>query len=282
MNMRQLTVFEMIAREGNMTKAAQKLYMSQPAVSHMIHDLEVELGIQLFDRIGKKIFLNEYGKLFLEKTRKVLEGYEDLCHGRLSPPLRIGSSITIADFWLPKILKEAKDASIDFIVDVDRSEAVYEKLTRNELDLALLEGEIFDERLIQIPFSEYELHAVCGKDHPYATKKSITLHQLCEEPLYLREKGSAIREVFDSALNLANLSVRPIYTSVNSQAIIYSIASGLGMSILPDLLLKDRNDLHILDIEGVTLKNRNRLVYPKDKYLSDSMKMLCAMIIKES
>lgn len=282
MNIRQLKVFEMIAREGNMTKAAQKLYMSQPAVSHMIHDLEEELDIQLFDRIGKKIYLNEYGKLFLEKTHKVLEGYEDLRYGRLSPPLRIGSSITIADFWLPEILKEAKQASIDFIVDVDRSETVYEKLIRNELDLALIEGEISDERLIQIPFSEYQLHAVCSHDDAYANTKVITLQQLCEEPLYLREKGSAIREVFDSALNLANISVRPVYTSVNSQAIIYSVAAGLGMSILPDLLIKDRKDLHILEIEGVRLINSNRMVYAKDKYLSESMKMLCSLITKEN
>lgn len=282
MNIRQLTVFEMIAREGNMTKAAQRLYMSQPAVSHMIHDLEEELDIQLFDRIGKKVFLNEYGKLFLEKTRKVLEGYEDLCNGRLSPPLRIGSSITIADFWLPEILKEAQDASIDFMVDVDRSETVYEKLMRNELDLALIEGEVSDERLIQIPFSDYELHAVCGKNHVYAKQNSITLHQLCNEPLYLREKGSAIREVFDSALNLANMSVRPVYTSVNSQAIIYSIAAGLGISILPDLLIKDHPDLHLLEITGVKLRNTNRMIYPKDKYLSESMKTLCALITKEN
>ena len=281
MNFRQLTVFVMVAQEENMTKAAEKLYMTQPAISHMIHDLEEELNMHLFDRIGKKIYLNEIGKQFLDKTRKVLDGYEELKKGQLSAPIRIGSSITIANFWLPAFLKEMKEQAIEAIVEVDRSEVVYEKLKRNELDIALVEGNIEDDRMIQLPFSSYELHAVCGKHHPFAQQDSIAMTQLCKEPLLLREKGSAIREVFDAACNLANISMHPVYTSVNSQAIISSLKAGLGLSILPDLLVKDDKDIHQLTIEGVSLRNTNRLMILKDKYQSEAMKAFIALITKK-
>lgn len=279
MNFRQLNVFVQVAEEGTMTKAAQKLYMTQPAISHMIHDLEEEIGVALFDRIGKKVYLNAYGKQFLDKTRQVLDGYEELKNGPLSPPIRLGSSITIANFWLPEILQAANQQGIRVIVEVDRSEEVYQKLTRNELDIALVEGIIQDDRMIQIPFSEYDLHAICGMKHPYADRQRITLQELCEEPLYLREKGSAIREVFDAALHLANMSIQPVYTSVNSQAIISGVKTGLGMSILPDLLVKENPAIHRLDIEGVLLHNTNRLMYGKDKYQSEEMKALIQIIL---
>lgn len=98
MTIRRLYIFKTVCEEGSVTGAAKKLYMTQPAVSHVIHELEEELGTVLFDRISKKVFLNQTGKLLLKKTVRILELYEDLEKGvydlENQAVLRVGASIT--------------------------------------------------------------------------------------------------------------------------------------------------------------------------------------------
>ena len=109
-NIRQLQVFKTLCDELNFTKTAEKLNMTQPAVSHVIGSLEEEFGVRLVDRLNRRIYLTTAGKLFLAKAIRLLDLYDDL---RLNfwaekeqQPLRVGSCLTIANFWLPGIIKE--------------------------------------------------------------------------------------------------------------------------------------------------------------------------------
>ena len=112
MNLRQLEVFRAVCEQGGFTRAAQSLYMTQPAVSHVIAELEKEAGCPLFDRISRRIYLTEAGRIFLEKARQILELHEELSAGFPAltgqAPLRIGSGITIANFHLPTILRRCR------------------------------------------------------------------------------------------------------------------------------------------------------------------------------
>lgn len=280
MTIRHLRIFKIVCEEGNITKAAKKLYMTQPAVSHVINDLEEKIGNSLFDRVSKRIYLNEFGKLFLDKAIHILELYDDLEGGldslKEQAALHIGSSITIANFWLPALLRkfESQWRKTPVRVEVESARIITEKLLCNEVDLALIEGVFPRENLVCIPFSSYKLVVLCAKDHPLASREEITIEELARQKLLLREKGSAIRDTFDSALTLHHLSADPVWTSVNSQALIQAAKNNLGITIMPDILVEkecERKELVQLSVQGLYLENQNYLAYHKDKFLSESM-----------
>lgn len=291
MNMRQLTIFKTVCEELNFTKAGQKLYMTQPAISHVIGELEKETKCVLFDRISRKVYLTEAGKQLYEKVIHLLELYEDLTDHisvlEETAPLRIGSSITIANFWLPRFLLKLKkeQKQIQWKVEINIASQIEKKLIQNELDLALVEGIVRGKNLIKIPFSSYRMAAVCACGHPFACKKRISISEFLQEPILLREKGSAIRDTIDSAFLLHHVYLEPSWTSVNSQSLIYAVKEGLGMTILPELLVQEevqKGNLAMLEIEEMELVNQNSILYHKDKFCSQNMKKLIEVIQKET
>jgi len=280
MNIRTLSIFRTVCEEMNFTKAAQKLYMTQPAVSHAIKDLEEEKRIILFDRIGKKIYLTKTGKIFLDKVIKILDLYEHLDNNFvISPeenPILVGSCITIGNFWLPNIIKKFKKnhRNTPVKVIIDSAAKIEQLLVDNKIDTALIEGMVKNQYLEKHLFSSYKLSVVCSSKHPFVHKNNITINEFLNENLILREKGSAIRDCVDNALSRKDIYINPNWTSINSQAIIEAIIDNLGISVLPNILVKNQvknNQLKLLSIEKVKLQNNNYIVYHKDKVLSQIM-----------
>ena len=287
MNIRQLTIFKEVCKEGNISKAAQSLYMSQPAVTIAIKELEASLTEPLFDRIANRLILNESGKLFLTKTIHLLELYDDLEKNHIlhanQVPLRIGSSMTIANFWLPKIIKtfEEHHQITPVHVQINSAKEISEKLLRNELDFALIEGAHVNEQLIHVPFSKYLLSFVCSPSHPLASKKEITFNQLLTYRILLREEGSAIRETFDSLCTLHNEFIAPTWISTNSQSLIQATLENLGITILPIPLIQkelEEGRLIKINVKDIELINTNYIVYFKDKFITSSMKEFIKII----
>lgn len=286
---RHLRVFQAVCEEGSVTKAAKRLYMTQPAVSHVIHELESGLGIQLFDRVSRRIDLNQTGERFLQKAVRILELYDELEMGAFllerQAPLRLGSSITIANFWLPALLK--KMASVCPVtpvqVTIERANEVLQKLHDNKLDAALVEGPVLQDTFLTFRFSAYRLVVVCPPGHPLAQQEETSVQELVREPFLLREKGSAIRDTFDSALLLHGLSVEPIWTSVNSPALMEGVKNGFGLSVMPeDLIQKElkQGALQMVNVPGLSLQNENHLALHKNKYQSEPLRALI-QIVKE-
>lgn len=283
MTIKQLYIFKVVCEEGSVTKAANRLYLTQPAVSHVINELEVKMGVLLFDRLSKKIFLNETGKLFLEKAIRILDLYDELekggCPLEKHAVLRIGSSITIANYWLPAILKrfEAACGDTPIKVNVNSAKIITDKLLNNEFDIAFIEGPIAQKQLTAIPFSSYQLLAVCSPSHPFSSHFGITIADLAAERLLLREKGSAIRDVIDSIFLLHGISIEPSFTSVNSGALLQAAKHNLGITILPDVLIRQEvlnGEVTALPIQDITLTNRNHIVFHKDKFQTEPIKVL--------
>ncbi len=281
MNLRHLRIFKTVCEEESITRAAEKLFMTQPAVSNAINELECYLGICLFDRISRRLYLNETGKLFLAKTIKLLDLYDDLEQNNAT--IKVGSSITIANFILPKAIANfetvCKNTPTNIIIDNARN--IENMLLNNEIDLGLIEGVIYKEELIKIPFSNYGLAVLCSPEHKFALEKSIDVNTLIKERLLLREKGSAIRDVFDSALLLHNITVNPEWTSVNSQALIYAVKQNLGISVLPKILVESelsRGELFEVKVNDFELISVNHIVFHKDKIQTKNYKTLVEII----
>ncbi|MCQ4925767.1 LysR family transcriptional regulator [Tissierella carlieri] len=287
MNLRHLRIFKAVCEEESITKASEKLFMTQPAVSHAINELESYLGICLFDRISRRLYLNETGKLFLAKVIRLLDLYDDLEQNSKeledNATIKIGSSITIASFILPKVIANfeavCKNTSTKVIIDNARN--IENMLLNNEIDLGLIEGVIYKEELIKIPFSNYESAVICSPQHKFALEKSIDVNSLIKERLLLREKGSAIRDVFDSALLLHNITVNPEWTSVNSQALIYAVKQNLGISVLPKILVERElinGEILEVKVNDLELASVNHIVLHKDKIQTKNYKILIEII----
>ena len=219
MNLRHLLIFKTVVDTGSFTKAAKQLFITQSGVSHAIRELEQQTNAVLFDRLSKAIILTPAGKLLLEKVIPILSLYHDLEKQidvlEMSAPLKVVSSITIATFWLPKILKQFASSypNIKVEVQVVSAKEALAVLECGEADLALVEGVVPPGPFIVIDFSSYQLNVLCAPD--YFADNEITLKELCTHDLLLREKGSATRDIIDSCLYLRGLAAYPKWTSVN-------------------------------------------------------------------
>lgn len=287
MNIRHLRIFKTVCEEESITKASEKLFITQPAVSQAINELECYLGICLFDRISRRLYLNETGKLFLGKVIKLLDLYDDLEQNAKeledNATIKIGSSITIANFILPKAITNFERACMNTPIKViiDNARNIENMLLNNEIDLGLIEGVIYQEDLIKIPFSNYRLAVICSPEHKFALEKYVEVSALIEERLLLREEGSAIRDVFDSALLLHNIIVNPEWTSVNSQALIYAVKHNLGISVLPKILVENElnsGELFEVKVNDFELISVNHIVFHKDKIQTQNYKRLIELI----
>lgn len=287
MKIRQLRIFKTVCEEGSITKAGEKLFMTQPAVSQTINDLEKDLNIQLFDRNARKIILNETGKLFLIKSEQLLKLYDELIENARfleeNATLKIGSSITIANFILPLSLLEFEEAcnQTPIKVSVDNARTIENMVIKNVVDIGLIEGVIHSQELINIPISYFKLSVICSSTHPFANCDSIEVETLVKERLLLREVGSAIRDVFDSALLLHDIKIFPIWTSVNSQALIQAVKNGLGISVLPRILVEkeiENNEIVEVKVNDFELINVNHVIFDKSKYRTKSFEKFIEIV----
>lgn len=290
MSLRHFEIFRAVAETGNFTRAAERLYITQSAVSHTIRELEEKAGTALFDRLSKSVQLTKSGSLLLEEIMPILASCEALdarFHDlERRAPLHLVSSITIAAFWLPTILNAFQEDWPDNPVHVDVVSAAnaMDLLRQGQADLALIEGTPPQGPFTSSMFASYPMIVVCAPDYLLAHRE-LTIQQFCMERLLLREKGSAIRDTLDSALYLSGYTAQPAWTSVNSQALIEAAKAGLGIAILPDVLVREplaQGTLHALAVQDLTLHNEMYAVHHRDKYLTTPLKTLLQHIGSEN
>lgn len=286
MILRHIQILRAVARTGSFTKAAEQLYLTQSAVSHAVREMEARAGTALFDRLPKGVRLTPCGRRLLEEAAPILAAWETLDTRMDSleadTPLHLVSSITIASFWLPRLLRRFSMACPQTPVEVEvvsAGEAV-EILREGGADLALVEGVVPQGPFHSIAFASYRLVVVCAPGYR-PSHDELTLRELCGERLLLRQKGSAIRDTFDSAVLLSGFTPRPVWTSINSTALIEAAKAGLGITILPDLLVKsalEDGTLAELTVKDLSLYNDLNAVRRRDRYetapLSDLLRLI--------
>lgn len=268
----------------SVTVAADNLGIAQPAVSLAIKELETYYGIKLFDRICRKLFITEEGKVFLRYAREIISLLDKMENNVKDwdsfGMLRIGSSVTIGTCLLPEYINlfSPKYPKVNVHVTIDNSSVIEEKILLSQLDFALIEGLNHSDSIISQNFLDDELVLVCGQHHPLCRTPEITMEELTKQTLILREKGSGTRELFDSTLLTRGFTVIPAWESISTEAIISAVSSGIGVSILPYKLVKRSLDEHHLvriNISHTNFKRNFTIIYHKDKHLSKSA---CAFI----
>ncbi len=286
MVIRYLEILEAIAETGTFTSAAKKLYITQSAVSHAVAELEKQAGTALFERLPKGVALTRCGTSLLEESRSILTACRNLdrrmSHLEENTPVNIVSSITIASFLLPEILRDLKTSfpQIQLSVWVASANTAIDILQRGNADIAFWEGAAPKGNFQTVLLGSYNLCAACAPDFDLSVK-AISPDQLCRYPLLLREQGSAIRDTLDNTLALANLRADPVWESVNSLALIKAAEAGLGITILPEKLLLDSlllKKLRLISLDKMKMQNQMLALFHKDKYITKPFQILIGQL----
>lgn len=144
-------------------------------------------------------------------------------------------------------------------------------LLENKIDIGLIEGRVQNSFIQVFPYMTDSLCVICNPQHPYTKYKKIIPEILVNEVLILREKGSAVRELFDTKMENLGLRIEPLWESISSHAIIQAVKENLGISVLPYFLIKeyvDRGELAVLDIDNLNFSRNFNLIYHKNKFHS--------------
>ena len=240
---RRLQVFHAVAKHLSFTKAAEALFMTQPAVTFQIRQLEEHFGTRLFDRAHGRIALTEAGAMAIEYAERILALSTEMdtrlkeTSGQIAGPLLIGASTTIAEFLLPGVLGQFKSAYPAVVprLFVANSEAVQARIAERALDLGFIEGESHLPSLVTDVFCEDELQVVCAPSHPLAKQTSVAPASLLEHAYISREPGSGTREVIDRYLSKAGVSpdaLQVVMELGSPEAIKGLVATGLGFAIM--------------------------------------------------
>ena len=262
MNFGHLALFHAVARAGNMSRAAEELLISQPAISKQLKELERAMGTMLFDRVTRGMRLTDAGKLLhaystrifalAEEAQNAMEQLNGIERGSLI----VGASTTIGVYLLPKIFVvfRKKYPQIKLELVIANSQDIYKKLQSGEINLGLTEGVIEELDADASTFARDELVAIASPKHALAKKRSIPVKELVRQPFIVRETGSGTKSVVEKALARKGLTVTPIMSLGSTEAIKRAVASGIGvamvsaLSIQLELKTRELVRLHLRDL----------------------------------
>lgn len=238
--LRQLKTFVATAEYRNMSEAARHLYISQPTVSQIISDLEKEYNTVLFERQGRELMITPAGMLLLESAKQIISIYESLEQNmnsvNSSRPLKIGATVTIGTNIMGKIAENLAKIypDIDAQVTVHNTNHIEQMLIHNELDIALVEGIITNPDIISKPALLDTLCIICGKDHPFAQKESVSVEDLRGQNFILREKGSGTRGIFEQLMQVHHIPFKVKWESTSTPAIVDAVSRNLGLGFVSE------------------------------------------------
>jgi DNA-binding transcriptional LysR family regulator len=278
---RRLQVFRAVAKHLSFTRAAETLFMTQPAVTFQIRQLEDHFGTRLFDRTHGGITLTSAGAVVLDYAERILALSNELdtrvkeMGGQVAGPLFIGASTTIAEFLLPQILGEFKVRFPALMprLFVANSEAVQSRIEDRTLDLGFIEGDSHFPTLVSDICCEDELKVVCAPTHPLASEKTVTARELRQHAYITREVGSGTRQVTDHYFEKAGVSPETLNVVMelgSPEALKGLVATGLGFAIISKAAIV--KEIRLGQLVQIPLSPRLvrylSVVYPKERFQS--------------
>lgn len=278
MEHRLLEYFLTVAEELHFTRAADKLGISQPTLSHQIRLLEHELGTPLFHRSGKKNHLTQAGQVLMEHARRIFFELEQAkleigdIIGRQRGRLRIGCS---GNHLLTSALISfhRKYPGIELTVIELATEETCDGLLNNQLDIGVVFLPLDDERLVSIPLYDEELVAAVSPEHPFAARKELDLHQLGQTPLILFPKKFLVRQMIDTACNQIGITLQPVMELSTMESQLQMAEYNVGAAIFPRSYaetIHHRNILFLPITEPAPRKSVG-IVYRKDFFMDTTI-----------
>ena len=260
LSLRQLQVFESVARHLSHSRAAAELFLSQPAVSMQIKQAEQTIGLPLIEQVGKRLFLTEAGRELLHYSRSILQLMQEMetvfgeMKGLKGGQLNI-SVVSTANYFMPQLLAKfiRLHPKIKVGLSVANRDAVVKQLVSNLADLAVMGQPPDESDMVSQAFMQNPLVVIAAPDHPLAKSKKIQAHQLAKEVILLREVGSGTRGVVERYFASHHSSLPSHMEMDTNEAIKQSVQAGIGVGIISrhgiELELETKR-LCILDAAG--------------------------------
>ena len=275
----QLKVFETVARLTSITRAAEELSLTQPTVSMQIKQLTQNIGVPLFEQIGKKLYLTESGKESQITCREIFDrlarfemkiaDFQGMKQGKLKL-----ATITTTKYFIPRALAPFCQLypGVEIALEITNHERILERLNENLDDLYII-SKIPDRLNVALhPFLENPLVVIAPNTHPLAQEKNIPISRLNDEPFIMRERGSGTRDAVEQLFAKHNIGVKVRLELGGNEAIKQAISVGFGISVLSQHTLTREatisGGLTILDVQHFPIERHWYLVHPADKQLS--------------
>lgn len=292
LTLQQLKLFEAVARHRSYTRAAEELFLTQPAVSIQVKRLEESAGLPLFELVGKRLYLTPAGREMYEACQDVLKRLEGLeeeivaMRGHVRGPLNI-AVVTSGKYFMPHLLGAFLHLypEVQPRLTVTNRARVINRLSNNEDDLLIM-GQVPDQYDVEVkPFLENPLVCIAHPAHPLTAERDIPLERLLQERRLTREPGSGTRMAFDRLLAEHDLTFKPYMELGSSEAIKQAVMADLGISVLS--LHNTRLELAagliaILDVQGFPLKRTWYAVHLKSKKQPLVVKTFLDFILQQS
>lgn len=276
MDWHQINYFQTVAQVQHITKAAEKLSISQPALSRSISRLENELGVQLFDRKGRNIYLNRYGKMFLNRVEKSIRqieiGKQEIWNeihpdtGTISLSFLPSLGISV----LPDILSsfQKKHPNVKFQLTQASNQQVLGQLKSRKVDLALTSLQHEDKEVVYQPLITEELFLVVSIDHPLASNDEIHLEMVKHEPFISFKDVNVLQIIINDLCKKAGFSPDVVFEGEDIGTVAGLVGAKLGVSIIPDLQVLDKSKVKLIRVKNPVCKREIGMAWLQDGYLS--------------
>ncbi|WP_035383182.1 LysR substrate-binding domain-containing protein [Ferriphaselus sp. R-1] len=292
LSLRQLQVFESVARHLSHSRAAAELYLSQPAISMQIKQVEQISGLAMFEQVGKKLFLTEAGRELLHYSRAIMQQMQELesvlgeMRGLERGHLNI-AVVSTANYFMPQLLAKfiQTHANIQVSLHVANRDAVLRELTDNLADFAIMGLPAEDGEMDAHPFMENPLVIIAAPNHTLAGRSQITPGELVGETFLLREQGSGTRRVIERYFAKHRLPLPRSMEMDTNEAIKQSVQAGIGLGIISlhaiELELETAR-LRVLDVQGFPILRNWHIVHRKNKRLSLAAQAFVQFLLTEA
>lgn len=272
----RLKAFCLIVEMRSFSRAAEAAFVTQSAMSHLIKNLEDELGGKLLNRSGKTITPTSAGKILYAHAKEILEGYKSLENDiynvvkKIKGPLYLGASTTVAKYLLPQVFydfsKNYPEAQIN--LSVSGQEKVISELQQGKIDIGIVEGNIKDKRIISSEIARDEIVLIASDGNPLTRRKIVAPQYLMDQSFILPEAGSGTREFIDEFLGIMKIEpqdINVIMTLSDPELLVQMVQSGLGIAFVSKWSIFKtikEGTIKILKMPGKRLYRKFYLVVP--------------------
>lgn len=278
----KLEIFQTVTEEGSFSRAANRLRLTQPAVSQHIRDLEQKLGRDLFRRNNRGVRLTPAGELLLDYTRCILRmlaeaesaiaGLDELSSGHITIGATHGVGVYLLPGWVQSFRERFPQVMVTLKTDI--TAGISTQVLDGRLDLGLVEGELsIASPLNSFPLQEIELHVVVGSKHKWWDEAEVALSNLDGQAFIARPQGSHTRAWTDQLFAHSGISPHIVAEFDNPEAILQAVAAGVGISLLPDWAVPDRLSgarVRKIRVQGARLNRMLSLIWNENRAFSST------------
>jgi DNA-binding transcriptional LysR family regulator len=279
MDIRDLQVFLAVSTRLNFTRAGEDVHLSQPSVSVRMRHLEEELGVKLFEQLGKRVALTEAGQLLVPYATRVIAALSDArdaidqLQGLERGSLRIGASTTPGMYLIPRTIAHFKRRypKIEVHLAVKDTRQIEEGVIRNEFDFGFVGGHLVGDEVEVVRWMTDELVLIVPVGHRLAGKRIVKPQDLSSEQFIFREQGSATQCVVATHLRKCHIEAEAVMEMANPESVKKAVQNGLGLAFISAFAVETEvqaKTLVAVKIQDLEMHRELKIVYRKDKHLS--------------